>query len=98
MENPEDNKNPFESTVSGRVEGIAFKAAEMPEFQKIVETSPNRLEMIKAIREELKNHFPEIAEIPEPIAGEAQRPIGGLPSNEFMIAKAIAELLYDKKD
>ncbi len=90
------NKNPFEAIVSDKVEEIALRAAEMPEFQKIIKGTPSRLEAIKKIREVLEIYFPEITEIPEPRAGEAQKPIGGLPSSEFLIAKSIVELLSEE--
>lgn len=88
-------KNSFEAVVSKEVEEIALRAAEMPEFREIVKKASSGIEALRNIREELKKHFPEISEIPEPTPGEAQRPIGGLASNESLIARAVSGLLKE---
>jgi len=89
-------KNPFEPIVSsGEIEEIALCAAELPAFQEAVRNAPNRMEAIRAVRELLKEQFPEIEAIPAPQQSPSQVPIGGLPGNEFLIAKAVIELLSE---
>ena len=79
------------------LDNVALRAAELPVFREIVENAPNQLEAIKRIREKLELHFTqEITQIPEPKSRQAQRPIAGLPSNNFLVAKKIFELLKQK--
>lgn len=76
----------------------------MVEFQETVKQSKSKIGAIKAVRELLSEHFPEIKEIPEPEKTEQEtsevtpsvRRSGLIPaaSNEFMIAKNIVDLLY----
>jgi hypothetical protein len=83
-----------EYVYSKEVEEIALRAAEMKEFKDAVGQAKNKIEAIKAVREILLQHFPEIERIPEPKI-ESQ---GLMPptSNEFKIAKHIVDLLYEK--
>lgn len=93
----EKRKNPFEPIVSPIIEEIALHAAEMQEFKDCVTNTSNRMELIRLIREKLPKHFPEISSIPPPRPGEHQKEIAGLPSNDFLIAKAVIDLLQEKK-
>lgn len=77
---------------SREVKEIAFRAAEMVEFKNIVNQSKSKLEALKAVRELLPGHFPEINEIPEPKI--ESKGLLGPASNEFMIAKHIVDLLW----
>ena len=91
---------------SERIEEIALRASEMTEFQDVVKKAKSKLEAITAVREILVDYFPEISKIPEPQKNnqemaESQSKIrmeGILPppSNEFMIAKNIVDLLFEK--
>jgi hypothetical protein len=88
-----NKEGPFQPKYAEELDDIALRAAQVPEFAELVKNSKNRIETIRAIREKLRAFFPEISELPEPKQGEAQMPIGGLASNEFMIARKILELL-----
>lgn len=95
------------TTYSEKVEEIALQASEMPEFQEAVKNAKGKLEAIKNVRILLREHFPEIEDLPKPEQRseeipESKTPIrrkGILPpaSNEFMIAKNIVDLLYENK-
>ena len=88
-------KSPFDTVVSSEVEEVALRAAELPDFQETVRNAPNRIEAIRAVRELLREQFPEIEAIPAPRQGPSQAPVGGLPGNEFLVAKAVVELLSE---
>lgn len=91
-------RDPFEAVVSPLVDNTALQAADMPLFQHIVRDAPHYMEAIRRVREALEEHFgKEIAEIPSPQEGPAQRVIGGLPANAFLIAKAVVELLREPR-
>lgn len=89
------------------VEEIALQAAEMPEFINIVENSKG-LARMKGVRQLLQDKFPEIKELPKPkgrtgttmdryMSGTFPGTSMSPPSNEFMIAKNIVELLKEQK-
>ncbi|MCH7758908.1 hypothetical protein IID20_00935 [Patescibacteria group bacterium] len=106
----EQNSAKKEKIYSDEIEEIAFQAAEIPEFKKIIKKSKSRIEAIKELRLILPEHFPEISNLPKPerpqeiIPKEAhirirlKDPFGlGPASNEFMIAKYIIDLLWQEK-
>lgn len=86
---------------SENIEDIALEAAEMPEFIDVVKNASGRAGALKEVRILLPKHFPEISELPEPKApntpmaspGMRGRLLEGSPSNDFMIAKNIVDLL-----
>ncbi len=77
-------------TYSNQVGEIALKALQMPEFQEAVRNAKNYIEAGKTVRTLLREHFPEISGLPEPECKGS--PVG----NEFLIAKHILDLLYEK--
>ena len=79
---------------SEQVEEIALHASEIKEFQDAVSQAKSRLKAITAVRELLRQRFPEINKIPEPKVES----MGLLPpaKNEFRIAKHIIDLLFEK--
>lgn len=90
-------KSPFEPIISGEIDEVALRATEVPSFQAAVRNAPNKMEAIRAVRELLREQFPEIEAIPAPQEGPSQVPIGGLAGNEFLIAKTVVELLSEKQ-
>lgn len=91
-----EQESPYRSRSSERCEEIAFRAVDMAQFQRLVQEAQSKLEAIRVVREELRKIFPEIEDLPEPQVGVSQRPIGGLASNEFRIAKMVVDLLREK--
>lgn len=83
-----------EYVYSEEVEEIALRAAEMEEFQDVVKQSKSRFEALRDVRGLLRQHFPEIDQIPEPkVEKTGLMPPAG---NEFEIAKYIVDLLFEK--
>jgi alpha-N-acetylglucosamine transferase len=80
---------------SRETEEIALRAAEMPEFQNTVKNAKDKFEALVEVRKLLKRHFPEIKDIPNP--KEITPGFLGPVPNEFVIAKHIVDLLYEKK-
>jgi hypothetical protein len=70
------------------IDDITYEACAMPEFKKIVAEVKDVPEAIAGIREMLRERFPQISQIPEPKQDGKTH-----PSNEFVIAKNIFELL-----
>ncbi len=98
--------NQFEqsnNTLEQQIENITLKACAISETQKVVEDSKDKIEAIRAVRELLLQHIPEISQLPEPeslkeeTGGRFKNPLGGRISNDFRIAKYVVELLYNKK-
>ena len=77
-----------------QIEEIALRAAEMKEFQDVVKQAKSKLDAVRVVRELLPQHFPEIDELPKPEVKSAG--ILSPASNEFMVAKNIVDLLYEK--
>lgn len=88
FEQNSSNKEKF--SCSDRVKEIALAASQMLEFQEAVGNAKNYIDAGKAVRTLLREHFPEISELPEPKCEGS--PVG----NEFLIAKHILGLLYEK--
>ena len=86
-------KDPFRPVYSEKVEEIAFRAAEMREFQELIKTAPNKMEALRSIRQELAKHFSEIKDLPDPKPGPRQKSILGIASNDLVIAKMVMQLL-----
>ena len=94
------------------IEKIVLKAIEMPQFQSAVQAAQNKVEAIKVVRGLLSQYFPEIASMPEGVKKELVEnenaptsetmtlrgnPFGGRPlTNDFLIAKNIVDLLWEK--
>lgn len=92
------------TTYSEKVGEIALQASEMPEFQEAVKNTKDKLEAIRNVRILLGEHFSEISNLPKPEppkeienAIRLRNPLGGIASNEFIIAKHIIDLLWNRK-
>ncbi|OHA52215.1 MAG: hypothetical protein A3A97_04905 [Candidatus Terrybacteria bacterium RIFCSPLOWO2_01_FULL_40_23] len=87
-----------ESIIDPAVEEYTFRAAQNEKIIQTVEHAPDTLEAIRAVRELLRELYPEIKDIPEPKPGPDQQMIGGIASNEYRIAKGIVILLRKNQE
>lgn len=99
-------QGPFtgETIYPKEVEEIALRAAEMPEFQGVVQEANSIFEAVKGVRVLLAKHFPEIPNLSDPVppqedvnAIRLKNPLGGVACNEHIIARHVVSLLWQKK-
>lgn len=96
-----------ETIYSKKIEDVALRAVEIQEFQDAVKKATSRLKATMAVRALLQEYFPEISKMPKPrrpdkpinkqSAPIRTNRIGPPASNDYMIAKNVVDLLYEKQ-